>query len=235
MMPTSPDGFNARIASLKSDLVAQAGRVQALVEASFESAFARDEQQAGQVLVMDEDVDKVDVGIEKAAVQLLTDATAEGAHLPAQQTRLVLTIVKINNELERIADAGVAVAEEVKLLQAATVTMPPTFRVMTNSVVGILRDSAAAFARGDAKLARVVLASEDAVEEFKKALIRDVQQRIAAGTISLDAAFSLQEVATYCEIMAGHCTNIAEQVLYSETGEVVRHMGGHWQKFSLPA
>jgi phosphate transport system protein len=233
-MPTTTEGFATRLARLRADLVDQGRRVQALIEAAFDSAFARDPQQAGRVLGMDEAIDKVDVAIERAAVELLTDATGAGAQLQPEQLRMVLTIVKINNELERIADAGVLIAEEVKPLASASITLPDTFRVMANSVIGILRDAGTAFARGDAELAKVVLASEDAVEEFKKAILRDAQKQVAAGKMSVDHAFSLQEVATYCEIMAGHCTNIAEQVLYAATGTIVRHTGGHWEQYSLP-
>jgi len=233
-MPTTAEGFATRLARLRADLVEQGRRVQSLIEAAFDSAFARDAQQAGRVFVMDETIDKVDVAIERAAVDLLTDATGAGAQLRPEQLRTVLTIVKINNELERIADMGVAIAEEVKPLLSASLQLPDTFRVMANSVIGILRDAGTAFARTDADLAKVVLASEDAIEEFKKAILRDAQQQVAAGKMTVDQAFSLQEVATYCEVMAGHCTNIAEQVLYLATGAIVRHMGGHWEQYSLP-
>jgi phosphate transport system protein len=234
-MPTTTDGFTIRLARLKADLVEQGKRVQALVEGAFDAAFARDPAGAQRAIDMDAVVDKVDVQIERASVQLLTDATGAGAQLPEEQLRMVLTVVKVNNELERIADAGVSIAEEAGALLASNSSLPETFRVMTNSVIGILRDVCASFARDDAKLAKVVLASEDAVEEFKKAILRDAQSRVASGKTTVDLAFSQQEIATYCEIMANHCTNIAEQVIYSATGAIVRHMAGHWEQFELPA
>lgn len=228
-MPGSPDSFNDRIAQLKSDLVAQARRVQALVEAACDSAFARDQAAAGRAIAMDEPIDKVDVEIEKAAVQLLTDATAAGAALRPEQLRTVLTIVKVNNELERIADAGVNLSEMVKPLVSQDAMLPDKLKVITNSVVGIIRDAGTSLDRSDAHLAKIVLASEDAVEAFKKAILRDAQVQVAGGRMSVDTAFLLQEVTHLCEVMAEHCTNIAEQVLYSTTGTIVRHMGGHWE------
>jgi phosphate transport system protein len=234
-MTTTADGFAARLAKLKADLVEQGRRVQTLIEAAFESVLSRDTAAAGQVIGMDEKVDQVDVELEKASVQLLQDATREGAELPLDQLRMVLTIVKINNELERIADAGVAVAEHAPSLQkTGATTLPETFRVLANSVIGILRDADTAFARLDPALAKVVLASEDAVEEFKKAVLREAQTQVAKGVLSVDAAFLLQELATNCEIMAGHCTNIAEQVIYVASGKIVRHMAGHWEQYELP-
>lgn len=229
-MSTSPEGFQRRLDRLKADLVEQGRRVQAMIEAAFEAAFARDVDAAERVIAGDEAIDAADVAIERASVQLLADATAEGAALTAQQLRAVLTIVKVNNELERIADAGVYVAEQVGALRQVGHPMPETFRVMTNSVVGILRDTNTAFDRTDPELAKVVLASQDAVGEFKRALLRDGGQRVAAGSMGVDFAFTLQEIATSCEDMADHCTNIAEQVIYVATGAIVRHMHGHWEE-----
>lgn len=228
-MPKSPDSFTDRIDRLKADLVAQSRRVQALIEAAFDAAFARDQAAADRSIRMDEPIDRVDVEIEKSAVNLLTDATASGAALRPEQLRTVLTIVKVNNELERIADAGVAIAELTRALAAQSPQLPDTIRVITNSIIGILRDVGTCFDRNDAQLARIVLASEDAVEEFKKSISRDSQVQVSQGKMSVDLAFLLQEFGSLCEVMAGHCTNIAEQVLYSTTGTIVRHMGGHWE------
>jgi phosphate transport system protein len=140
----------------------------------------------------------------------------------------VLTIVKINNEMERIADAAVAIAERAGTLRAMPGRIPETFRVMANSVVGILRDVNLAYDRSDAALAKVVLQSEDAVEAFKVAILRDAEQQIAAGAMPVDLAFSLHEIAH-------ECCRIAEQVIYSVTGAIVRHMDGRWVEVPQPA
>jgi hypothetical protein len=58
----------------------------------------------------------------------------------------------------------------------------------------------------------------------------DAQKQVSSGKLPVDAAFLVQELATFCEIIAGHCTNIAEQALYAATGTVVRHMGGRWEE-----
>lgn len=227
-MPTTPQGFATRIARLRADLVQQGARVQSLIEAVFEAVFDRDVEKARRVIEQDDVIDRVDVEVEKASVALLTDATHQGAKLDADQLRAILTIVKVNNEFERVADAAVAVAEHVEPLGRAPGQMPDTFRVMTNSVVGIMRDVNRAFDRSDPVLAKVVLQSEDCVEMFKAAILRDAEHQLAARTMHVDFAFSLHEIAGQCERMADHCTNIAEQVIYSATGSIVRHMAGHW-------
>ena len=227
-MPTSPEGFQRRIDDLRRELVAQGGRVLAVLETAFDAFLARDGAKSPAIDGADSEIDRVDVEIERAAVALLTDATREGAHLDATQLRHILTIVKVNNELERVADVGVAIGECVARLPGAPGVFPPTLRVMTNSVLGIVRDANLAVEHTDARMARVVLQSEDAVAAFKAALLRGAEEQIAAGKMTVDFAFNIHELATRCEDIADHCTNIAEQILYVATGTIMRHMEGHW-------
>lgn len=229
-MPLTAENFADRIARLRADMGEQARRVRSLIEGAFDAAFARDLAAAQRVIDLDEAVDRVDVEIEKASVALLTEACGSNATITPDQVRMVLTIVKVNNEFERIADAGVVVCELVKTIASHNAPLPDTLRIITNSVVGILRDAGTSLDRLDGHLARVVLASEDAVEAFKDAIIRDMSVQIAAGRLNADRAFLVQEITTQCEIMAGHCTNIAEQTLYIATGKIMRHMHGHWEE-----
>jgi phosphate uptake regulator len=177
------------------------------------------------------------IEIERAAVQLLTDATRETAQLDENQLRLVLTIVKVNNELERIADAGVDVAELViptkgdgsgAYPHANEQALPSTFRVMANSVIGILRDAVGSLMSNDAAMAKVVLQSQHTVTAFKAAIVRDAETKISQGKMTVDYAFFLHEIANLCELVADHCTNIAEQVIYLNTGAIVRHTQTSW-------
>lgn len=227
-MPISPEGFEQRINELRQQLVAQGRRVQQVIETAFDAFFARDGARAAEAIKADDEVDRVDVEIERTAVAILTDATSQGAQLQPVQLRTILTIVKVNNELERIADVGVAIAEGVAQLPSGTPPIPPTLRVMTNSVIGIVRDVNISVDRTDARMARVVLQSEDAVGAFKAALLRNAEEQIASGRMTVDFAFAIHELASQCEDIADHSTNIAEQILYLETGTIMRHMEGHW-------
>lgn len=239
-MATHEHNYQERIERLRHSLVAQGRRVQLLIEKSFDAVFARDAGAAREAIALDEDVDRVDIALEKTAVQLLTDACASPSALGAEQLRSVLTIVKINNELERIADVGVAISEQALLLAAGTGvgaagrSLPGNARMLANSAVGILRDATTSFDRLDPELAKVVLLSEEAVRQFKKVLVREAQEQLSRGRLSVDEVLSLNEVATLCEVMADHCTNIAEQVMYVATGTIVRHMQGHWEEVRLP-
>ena len=227
-MPTTPEGFDQRLARLKAGLVEQGRRVQIAVETAIEAVFERNSAKAARVIEGDAAIDSEDVAIEKEAVGLLADATRDGAALTDAQLRLVLTIVKVNNEIERIADGAVSIAEQAATFVRLGAIPPETFRVMANSTAGILEATDRAFDEMDTKLARTVLLSDDAVIAFKAALLRETQERIASKAESVDVGFALQVMATDLERIADHCTNIAEQVIYVTTGAIVRHAGGKW-------
>ena len=233
-MANSAQDYMTRVTGLRGEIVAQGRRVQAMLEGAFEALFARDAEQARAVIRLDDAIDAADVEIERNSVHLLTDVARAGSELDATQVRLLLTIVKVNNELERIADGGVDVAEMVGCLKGIPGEFPDTFRVMANSVVGILRDASSAIERNDPRLAKVVLQSQHAVTAFKSAILRDAEERIARGTTTVEFAFRLHELANLCEVMADHCTNIAEQVIYQTTGAIVRHMETSWVEVNPP-
>lgn len=229
-MPTSPEGFIQRTTLLQGDLVEQGRRVQGMLEAAFDSIFDCNSAAAGAVVAQDDAVDAADVRIEQQCVLLLTDATRQSAELGDRELRAVLTIAKVNNELERIADVACDLAEMAGQIASSPVRLPvpDTFRVMANSVVGILRDVDTSVQRNDPHLANIVLQSQHAVTAFKDAILRSAEEAIARGQMSVDHAFRLHEVATMCEIIADHCTNIAEQVIYLTTGAIVRHTQTSW-------
>ncbi len=227
-MPADSEGFQRRVAQLKADMVEQVHRVQALMERAFEAVFARDAGAAASLIESDDEIDRVDVAIEKAAVKLLADATSQTACLSEQQLREIFTVVKVNNEVERIADLAVEILNHVPALTELDEKTPATFRVLTNSVVGIVRDSNTAYDRADAALAKVVLGSDNAVSAFTNKLLREAEERLVAGTLSVDMAFILLDLARRSQRMADHASNVAEQVIYQTTGTIVRHTDAGW-------
>lgn len=224
----SPEEFSKQLGRLRADLVDQGRRVQAVLEAAFESIFDGDAERAAWVKAQDDVIDRADVEIEKASVRLL----AASPQTDEAGMRGILTVVKVNNEFERVADLAVDAARQVSKFPDGCSGVPETFRVMTNSVLGIVRDVNRSLERMDPDLADVVLMSEDAVESFKRAVLRDAERRIADRSLEVETAFLYHEIANICERMADHCTNVAEQIIYQATGKIVRHTEGRWEDVS---
>jgi phosphate transport system protein len=227
MFPVSD--FQSKLDQLMKELVAQGDRVADVVLRAVESYFDLDAAKARGVIDGDGMVDKVDVQIERASVPLL----AMGRTDP-REIRSVLMIVKINNELERIADCAVNIAEVVQGYADRKEKVPRTFRVMANSVIGMLRDANRSLARLDPAIAEQVLDSDDTVDRFKHEIILDAQEKVAAGEFSAQFAFRLHTVTKSLERIADHCTNICEQVIYLQSGRIVRHMAEGWTEPALP-
>lgn len=222
--------FEKKLGQLRNDLVTQGDRVLDLTLRAVDCYFERNRAKAVEVIDGDEIIDRVDVEIEKASIPLLTMGETDEHGI-----RFVLTIVKVNNELERIADCAVNIAEVVEMYAPIMVEqVPATFRVMANSVIGMVRDSNRALSEMNLDLARQVLGFDDTVDQFKQQIGFAAEEKVASGEISVSFAFRLRRVTAQLERIADHCTNICEQLIYLETGKIVRHLASGWGEPTSP-
>ena len=221
--------FDRKLSQLKADLNTQGSRVSDQLLRAVEASFDGNETEAKSVIESDEVIDRVDVEIERACINLLRMGATE-----EHSIRSVLTIVKVNNEFERIADCAVIVAESAIDSENLISSAPPTFRVMANSVVGMSRDTTQALAEADTELAIRVLSFDDTVNRFRKEIVLDVQNRTSNGDLDPLVAFKLLAVTRSLERIADHCTNICEQVIYLDTGKIVRHLPEGWTTPETP-
>jgi phosphate transport system protein len=106
---------------------------------------------------------------------------------------------------------------------------------MANSVVGMARDTNTALSHTDTEMAIRVLSFDDTVDRFRKEIVLDVQHRTSKGDLEPLVAFELLAVTRAMERIADHCTNICEQVIYLETGKIVRHLPEGWTAPEKPA
>ena len=221
--------FDRKLLQLQADLNTQGSRVSDQLLRAVEASFDGNENEAKSVIESDEVIDRVDVEIERACINLLHLGSTE-----EHSIRSVLTIVKVNNELERIADCAVIVAESAIDSEKLISSAPPTFRVMANSVVGMARDTTEALAGSDTELAIRVLSFDDTVNRFRREIVLDVQKRTSDGKLDPLVAFKLLAVTRSLERIADHCTNICEQVIYLDTGKIVRHLPEGWTTPETP-
>ena len=127
--------FARRHGQLRDDLLTQGDRVVSHAMHAIESFFGNDLEKAGSVIEADRVIDRADIEIERASIKLLMLSPTEEYDI-----RSVFTIVKINNEFERIADCGVNIAEATSA-HDGDAPRSGTFEVMANSVIGMVRDA----------------------------------------------------------------------------------------------
>jgi phosphate transport system protein len=212
---------------LKGRVARMGAMVQQVVEQAVEAVLTADARLAQRTIDGDVKIDEEDVRVERAAIDLLA------LHQPAAgDLRLVTTVIKVNGELERIADCAVNAAQRVLPLSAGgssdgkRAEPPSDFKLMGDKVVSTLRDTIKAFNHGDADLARHVLRGDDVVDALYHQIVQDMLARVEADGQDAAAQLAYIMIAKNLERIADHCTNIAEDVIYVHTGRIVRHSRG---------
>jgi phosphate transport system protein len=205
---------------LKGRVARMSAMVQQVVEQAVEAVYTVDPKLAQQVVTADERIDEEEVKVEQAAIRLLA------LHQPAAgDLRLITTVIKVNSDLERIADCAVNAAQRVLPLAREGGYEPPRdLKLIGNSVVSILRDAIRAFNLNDAELARHVLRNDDVVDALYHQIVQDQLGEMQQDGQGASTELSNIMIAKNLERIADHCTNIAEDVIYVQTGRIVRHL-----------
>jgi len=195
------------------------------VEASFRSAWTafveRDDEAARAVIARDAEVDQLEVDVEEEALKILA------LHQPvAIDLRLIIAVIKLNADLERIGDLAVDIAERAQWLNARPpLDIPETLPVMASAVQDMLTHALDSLVNLDTGLARKVLAADDEIDARHREMYGLVRDRILARPERTEEVIQLLSVSRYLERIADHATNIAEDVIYLVEGDIVRHRG----------
>lgn len=179
----------------------------------------RDEPLALQVIEKDAAIDHAEVTVEEECLKLLA------LHQPvAIDLRFIVAVLKLNNDLERIGDLSVNIAERaVFLSKIEPVPVPFEFDDMAAKAAAMLKKSIDALVEHDTELAGEVRASDDEVDAINRDMYEQVKAAIREHPDHLDALIHLLSVSRHLERIADHATNIAEDVIYLVKGCIVRH------------
>ncbi len=202
----------ARMASLVEDMVQEA----------CESVIDTNETLAGRVIRRDNDVDTEEVAVESEVIRLMALYQPVGSDL-----RLLCAILKINNDLERIADCAVNVAERARHMERGTLASHrETITEMGVFVRSMLRNAVRSFAVEDIEMARRAFAEDEHVDALYEQTIKQIVAEGATSSEGMAARLDVLSVAKNLERISDHATNIAEDVIFLSTGEIVRHGDG---------
>jgi phosphate transport system protein len=215
--------LEAKIAELQEQLFTMAGIVEEMVGNSIKALVDRDATLVEQVTGAAEDrVNKLEVENEDVAINLMALYQPEASNL-----RTLVMIIKINNDLERIGDHAVNIAESASFL----ITRPPVKPLvhipqMAEHTVAMLRDSLDAFGRKDADLARDVCGRDSIVDGLNTEIKQELRGYMARDPETIERSLKLMMVSLNLERVADLATNIAEDVIYIVTGEDIKHGQG---------
>ena len=151
-------------------------------------------------------------------------------HQPvASDLRRVAAVLKVSGDLERMGDLARHIAKRVGKLtregpgDRAPPALPPALEALADEALRQVRDGLDALARGDADLARAVIAADGRVDRRYHALIKDLKQSIRDRPECVDHWLRLINTARNLERTADHASKIAESVIYLKEGVTVRH------------
>ena len=207
------------IAQLKKHLLTLSARVEEAVRAAVKSLEDRDARLAQQVIEGDTEIDKREVEIEEECLKILALFQPVASDL-----RFIVTVLKINDGLERIADVAVNIAERSLFL--APRKQPEiffNFPVMAQKAQAMLKHSLDALVEWDTDLARRVCADDDEVDTMNREMYEQTKAELRKGAEDVDTLIHLLSVSGHLERVADLATNIAEDVVYLVEGEIVRH------------
>jgi phosphate transport system protein len=211
--------FEQELEKLKSKLLEMSALVESAVYRSVQGVVEKNEELAQQVLRNEGRINELEIEIDELAISLLALQAPLAADL-----RLVTAAIKINNDLERMGDLSVSIAQSAMALMKEPVIRPlidiPHIAGLAQSMV---RKALDAFVNRDADLARSVLASDDAVDNMRTASYHELISFMENNPSQIGQALYLLSVVRNLERIADHSTNIAEDVLFLVKGIDVRH------------
>ncbi|MEM9826376.1 MAG: phosphate signaling complex protein PhoU [Planctomycetota bacterium] len=207
---------------LRDDLIRQFGVVEEMIHMAVRSLVNRRVDLADRVIARDTEVDETDIRIEEECLKLIA------LHQPvATDMRWLITVVKVNAELERMADLACNTAERTRALDAFPLfPVPDELTDMVAAATVMVRTALDAFVDNDSVLAFRVLASDDEVDALNRIVIDQLHELMKEDSDMVEPAVHCFSASRHIEQIADLAGTIAEDVIYLVDGDIVRHQHG---------
>ncbi|NOZ76048.1 MAG: phosphate signaling complex protein PhoU [FCB group bacterium] len=214
-----PSHLHREIESLKRSIVEVGTRVEEALRESVDALKTRNDIQAQAVINGDERIDQLEVQVEEECLKVMA------LYQPvAIDLRYIISVLKINNDLERIGDLASNVAERVVYLTSRPpLEIPDAIPEMGHLVQEMLGKALDALVSVNPETARDVLEMDNRVDQLHRNMFTVVEQEMLATPERISDWIQVLGVSRYLERSADHCTNIAEDILYMVEGEIHRH------------
>jgi len=207
---------------IKQSLLRMGGLAEEMIAEAQKALVERDAARAEQVIKTDKEVDLLEMEIDEMC------HTALARHQPtAVDLRFLVAAMKIDNDLERIGDSAVNIAEAALVLNTEPPLKPyidlPRLSELTQKMV---RESLDAFVQRNVQLALDICSRDDQVDGLYKQLFRELLTYMIADPKTVNRALHLLLIPRNLERIADHATNVAEDVIYYVEGRDIRHGTG---------
>ncbi len=215
--------FQQQLVALKDKLLAMAALSQQALSLSLEAYLSGDTGLCDHIKEIEEAINAAERDVDEMAYDLLAKEQPMAVDL-----RFILSVIKINGDLERIGDQATNISQRVQtLLGNPMISLPIDISVMGEKVGVMIRSAIQALFEADAKLADSVLSMDDEIDDMNRAVQAELVDLMQRSPEISSQALNAIIVSRNLERSADHATNIAEDVIFWVRGSDVRH------KFSL--
>jgi phosphate transport system protein len=204
---------------LRHQLLSLFGIVEQMIGKAFRALRDRRNDLAREVIDSDESVDRREVSIEEECLKLLA------LHQPvASDLRWLTMVIKINSDLERMADLACNIAERALALNNYPLfPIPDDLQAMVREASTMVRQALDAFVDTDVAMAEKVIEADDIVDMLNRKVIDELQDRMKESPENVEPALHCFSAARHLERVADLAENLAEDVIFLVKGEIVRH------------
>ena len=211
--------FQQSLDDLKENLLVMAGLAEQAIQRAIEAYRVRDLSICDLVSRSEVAINRMERDIDQAALDLLAMEQPTAIDL-----RFILSVIKINSDLERVGDSAKSISERVRTMESmGNIDLPVDIPRMASLSADMVRKSLQSFIEADAEMARSILTMDDAVDAMNraayKALTRVMEEKPNLAPQALNALMICRSL----ERVADHATNIAEDVIFWVQGADVRH------------
>lgn len=213
--------MDSQIEELKRLILVMGGYVERALSEVTHALMSRNPDNFAQVHDIEKKINEEHIAVDNACLAVFAKQGPV-----AKDLRLILSIVKINTDLERMGDQCVNIAYTGKdyLGRKPLATVVDISR-MSEVVRAMVKESLDCFVRGDVELAKKILLMDDEVDSLKNKVFKDNLNHMKNCSSDVEACLDLILVARNLERLGDHATNIAEDVIFAFTGKDVRHGG----------
>ena len=205
--------------SLKKQILSLGAMAEESVHMAVRAFETKDGELARRIIESDSKIDAAEVEVEEECLKIIA------LHQPvAVDLRFINIVIKINNDLERVGDEAVNIAERVEnISKRLPLSFPFDFAPMAEKAEAMLKDSLDALVNQDVDLAYKVCLDDDDVDRMNHMIYDEVKEAIKKQPDRVAYLLNLLLIARHLERIADHATNIAEEVIYMIEGEISRH------------
>jgi len=210
--------FDQDLEELKKKLIVMAGNAETAVTRAMRAVVERDDDLARRVKEDDSILDEFEKEIDEISINLLAKAPL------ASDLRLIAVAMKISHDLERVGDEATTIARRaLELSQEPQLHTEVDLSAMAGMSLQMLKEALEAFVNRDAAKARAIIPRDKQVDSLNKQLHRELASYMVERPSTISRCLHLMTISKSLERIGDHATNIAEEVVYLQEGEDIRH------------